>query len=92
MLTWCIKYCSDNPLATLGETKMNLNKDFSKPKSDSQLVIRFKEIMMKVKEMPWEFDQRLICQIKEANMQIIDSQHREWFLASLLPHLRISLL
>ena len=32
-LTWYIKYCSDNPLASLTETKAYLNKEFSKPKS-----------------------------------------------------------
>jgi len=57
------------------ETKKDLNKDFIKPKSDSQLVIEFKEVMMKVKEMPWDFDQRLMCQIRHADIQIIDSQH-----------------
>lgn len=34
-LTWYIKYCTDNPLATLAETKIALNKEFSKPKSNS---------------------------------------------------------
>jgi len=49
---WYIKYCFDNPLASLTETKEDLNKEFSKPKFDSLLVIRFKEIMMRVNEMP----------------------------------------
>jgi len=61
------------------------------PKSDSRSVIGFKEIMMRFNETSWEFDHRLKCQIREANMQIIDSQHREWFIVSLLPHLRINL-
>ena len=67
-LTWYIKYCSDNPLMSLVETKETLNKEFSKPKSDSQSVIGFKEIMMRVDETPWEFDQKLKCQIRSANM------------------------
>ena len=29
--------------------------------------------------------------IREANTQIIDGQHHEWFIASLLPNLRIAL-
>jgi len=41
--------------------------------------------------MPWELDQRLKCQIQEANMQLTDSQHHKWFIALLLPHLRIAL-
>lgn len=46
---------------------------------------------MRVDETPWELDQRLKCQIREANIQLSDSQHREWFIASLLAHLRIAL-
>ncbi len=88
-LTWYIKYYSDNPLATLVETKATLNKEFSKPKSDSHSVVGFKEITMRVDDTPWELDQRLKCVIREANMQLTDDQHREWFIASLLPHLRI---
>ena len=41
--------------------------------------------------MPWELDERLKCGIHEANMNLIDSQHRDWFIAALLPHLSISL-
>lgn len=48
VLAWYIKYCSDNPLATLAETKTALKKDFSKSKSDSQSLVGFKEIMMRV--------------------------------------------
>ena len=47
----------------LEEIKMTLNKEFSKPKSDSQSIIGFKDIMMRVDEMAWEFDQRLKCLI-----------------------------
>ena len=67
VLTWYINYCFDNPLSSLAETKVTLNKELTKPKSDSQSVIVFKEIMMRVDEMPWELDQRLKCQIQEAN-------------------------
>jgi len=90
-LTWHTKYCSDNPLEMLAETKVALNKEFSKPKSDFQSVVEFKEITMRVDETPWELDQRLKCVIREANMQLTDGQHREWFIALLLSHLRISL-
>lgn len=92
MLTWYIKYCYDHPVATLAETKVVLNKYFSKPKSNLQLVVGFKEITMRVDEVPWELYQRLKCVIHEANMQLIDGQHYEWFISFLLSHLRISLM
>lgn len=42
-------------------------------------------------ETPWELDQRMKCTICEANMNLTDGQHRKWFVASLLPHLRSAL-
>lgn len=43
-------------------------------------------------ETPWELDQRLNCMIHEANMNLIDGHHCEWFVSSLMPHLRSALL
>ena len=91
VLTWYIKYCVDNPHASLAESQTNLNKEFSKTKFEAQSVIEFKEILMRVGETPWDFDQRLKCKIRQANMKISYTQHRDWFIASLLPHLRIAL-
>ena len=68
-----------------------LNKEFSRPKPKVQSVVGFKEIMIRPGETPWEVDHRLKCQIYEANMNLTDGQHREWFVASLLPHLRVAL-
>ena len=44
---------------------------------------------MKLGETPWKLDQRLKCKIREANMNLIKGQHCEWFVASILPHLRV---
>jgi len=41
---------------------------------------------------PWELDQRLKCTIREVNVTLMDGQHRECFVASLLLHLRDVLL
>ena len=46
---------------------------------------------MKPRETTWDFDQILKCMIHESNMNLTNWQHREWFLASLLPHLRVVL-
>lgn len=59
-------------MVILVETKDALNKEFSKPNSDSQSMVGFMEITMRVGKMPWELDQRLKCVICEANMQLID--------------------
>ena len=47
--------------------------------------------MMQLGETPSELDQRLKCTIHESNINLTDGQHCEWFVASLLPHLRSAL-
>lgn len=46
---------------------------------------------MKVDETTQDLDPRLKCRIHKDNMNLTDSQHHNWFIASLLPHLRIDL-
>lgn len=46
---------------------------------------------MKPCQTPWELDQSFKCKIHKANMNLTDGQHCEWFVASLLPHLRVAL-
>jgi len=36
-------------------------------------------------------DQRIKCLLRQANLQISDEQHKEWYIASLLPLLRVPL-
>jgi len=40
----------------LAKIQTALNKEFSMPKSEVQLIVEFKEIMMKPSETPWELD------------------------------------
>lgn len=62
-LTWYTKYPDDNQVATLVEIHITLNKEFSRPKSEAQSIVGFKEIAMKPGDTPWELDQRLKCKI-----------------------------
>lgn len=91
MPTWYIKYFNDNPNVALAKIQTTLNKEFSRPKSEAQTIVGFKEIAMKPGETPWELDHRLMFTIREANMNLTDGQHREWFMALLLPLLRVAL-
>jgi len=75
----------------VADIQIALNKEFSRPKHEAQSIVLFKEIMMKPGETPWELDQRLKCKIYEANMNLTDGQHREWFVALPLPHIRVAL-
>ena len=65
--------------------------EFSGLKSETQLIVGFKEIMMLPGETPWDLDQRLKSMIREANMILMDAQHHTWFVESLTPHLRTAL-
>ena len=91
-MTWYIKHSNDNPNAGIADTQTALNKEFSRPKSEAQLIIGFKEFTMLPGETPWELDRRLKCTTCEANVTLTDGQHHEWFVASLMPHLRNALL
>lgn len=86
-LTWYIKHSNDNPNARIADIQAMLNKEFSRPNSEAQLIIGFKEIMMLPGDTPWELDQRLKCTICEVNMTLTYGQHYKWLVASLMPHL-----
>jgi len=90
-LTWYIKYSNDNLNARVADIQITLNREFSRPKSEAQSIVGFKEIEMQPGETPWELYQRLKCKIHEANMNLTDGQLCKWFVASLLPHLRVAL-
>ena len=87
-LTWYIKHSNDNPNEGIVEIQTTLNREFSTPKSEAQSIIGFKEITMLPGETLWELDQRLKCMICQANMNLMDGKHCEWFVASLTPRSR----
>jgi hypothetical protein len=76
----------------LNEIKNVLNAEFKKPKSESQCVIEMKEIKHKATELVWEFNQIFKTLIGRFNFQIPDEQNKEWFIAALLPHIRVPLM
>ena len=55
-LTLYIKHSNDNLNAEITEIQITLNKEFSRPKSEAQSIIGFKEITMLLGETPWELD------------------------------------
>lgn len=69
------------------ETQQALKNEFRKPKSQVQSIMDFKEIQQNVNESTWDFDQTLKLLIRQGNMSIMDSQNRDCYMTSLLPHL-----
>lgn len=51
-LTRHIKYYIDNPVALLADTQTVLNKEFERPKFETQSVVGFKKIAMRIGETP----------------------------------------
>ena len=55
-LTWYIKNSNDNPNVGIVDIQAALTMEFSRPKSETQSIIRFKEIAMLLGETPLELD------------------------------------
>lgn len=90
-LSWYIKYGTMNLVSSLVATKNTLNVEFKKPKSQSQCITKIKEIKQAIKQMAWGVDMRLKCLMGQANFQISDGLHKEWYMVVLLTHLRLLL-
>ena len=61
--------------------------EFGKPKSESQCITEIKEIKQLPMESIWDFDQRFKNLMAKFSFQMSDIQHKEWFIAALLPHI-----
>jgi len=89
-LNWFMKFSGGQP-KILNEIQMTLIVEFKKPKSESQCIIELKEIKQMNGESTWDFDQRFKVLMGQVSFEISDAQHKEWFIAALLPHIRVPL-
>ena len=62
--------------------------EFRKPQSESQCITEIKEIKQAPTETVWDFDQWFKMLMAKASFQMSNVQHKEWFIAALLPHIR----
>ena len=67
-------------------------KEFKKPKLESQCITELKEIQQKRGESVWDFDKRFKVLLDQVSFTIGLEQHKEWFIAALLPHIRTPLM
>jgi hypothetical protein len=79
-------------LKLLNKIKTVLIVEFEKPISESQCITKMKEIKQKVVEPVWEFDQRFKTLTGHLSFHILDEKNKEWFIFSLLPHIRVPLI
>ena len=90
-LTWFTKFSSTQS-HTLDDIKASIIKEFKKPKSESQCITELKEIQQRRGESVWDFDQRFKVLLYQVSFPIGPAQHKEWFIAALLPHIRTPLM
>jgi hypothetical protein len=76
----------------LNEIKNALVAKFKKPKLELQCITELKEIKQRITEPVWAFDLRFKTLMGRLNFQIRNEQNKEWFIASLLPHIRVPLM
>jgi hypothetical protein len=76
----------------LNKIKTVLSTKFKKTKSESQCITKLKEIKQRVAKPVWEFDQRFKTLTGHLSFHIPDEQNKEWFIVSLLPHIRVPLM
>ena len=83
-----MKY-SNGQNRTLVQVRVALISEFKKPKLESRCIIELKEIKHKSIESVWEFDQKFKTLLDQVSFDIAPQQHQEWFIATLLPHIRL---
>jgi hypothetical protein len=92
-LSWYMKFSSvfvqPKPM---NDIKTALSEEFKKPDSESQCITKLIEIKKKVTKPVWEFDQRFKTMTNHLSFHILDEQHKECFIASLLPHIRVPMM
>src|SRR5713101_4392230 len=90
-LTWFMKFSSTQN-HVLADLKAVMIKEFKKPKSESQCITELKEIQQRRGESVWDFDQRFKVLLDQVSFTIGPTQHKEWFITALLPHIRTPLM
>jgi hypothetical protein len=71
---------------TIADMKKLLLNEFQKPNSEDQYINEMILIRKKLGDSVWEIDHRFKCLKGNLKYEIIDMQHRQLFVISLLPH------
>ena len=78
---------TETPQKTLDEIRAAMIFEFRKPKSESQCITNIKEIKQALAETIWDFDQCFKTLMAKLSFQMSYVQYKEWFIATLLPHI-----
>ena len=72
----------------LDEIQIGLFEEFKKSNSEAQYITELKEIKQFPNETIWDFYQLFKTLMAQVSFQMSDVQHKEWFIAALVPHIR----
>ena len=72
----------------MDEIQTGLFEEFKKPKFEAQYITKLKEIKKLPNETIWDFDQWFKTLMARVSFQMSDVQHKEWLIATLVPHIR----
>ena len=61
--------------------------EFNKSKSDPECIMGLKETKQLPTELIWYFKQRFKNLMARVRFHMSNVQHKEWFIATLLPHI-----
>ena len=75
-------------LRILVQVRTAIIKEFKKPMFESQCITELKYIKQLPTELVWDFNQKFKALIDQFIFEFAPEQHKEWFIATLLPHIR----
>ena len=90
VLDWFMKFCATLVRTlqnTLDEIRAAMISQFRNPKYESQCIAEIKEIKKALAESVWDFDKLFKQLMAKVRFQMLDVQHKEWFIVVLLPHI-----
>ena len=94
-LDWFMKFVqvpTGTPTMTMAEIRKGFIEEFIKMKSEAQYIIELKEIKKYPNEIFWDFIQRFKMPMERVNFKMSDVWHKEWFIAVLVPHIRLPMM
>ena len=90
VLDWYMKFIQvpiGTPAKTLDEVKRGMIEELWKTKFEAQYITELREIKKFINEIVLEFDQIFKTLMARFSFNMSDVQHKEWFIATLVPHI-----
>ena len=84
------------PIETLAKTLVKIRngliEEFRNPKAKAQYIMELKEIKKYPNKSIWDFYKRFKMLMEKVSFGMSDVQKKEWFIAALVPHIKMPLM